>query len=289
MGFQDELKQNLRTPEVVEKEKEEKEYEHALSSATYTLYRIKERLIDNAKNAKYTLKNGVATISFVYTIDQKFFLKEEKDNSEEYHRNYRAPILFIDTNIKYRSWFYFRINPEYEHEYDLYMQALKKLAAEENINIECVVHNRKDDITYPFPKMFETTGTGMTSIYQYHCYLSVRATTSIDIDSSDDVNIENNSDNKFNNTISDVCKDNKSKNITPLLTSVEEEMEEKRKAEEKKRKEEEKEKEEKENRTVIASIIAICAMLSGFFIGFNLAFFIILVLSLIIACALIMD
>lgn len=288
MGFQDELKQNLRTPEVVEKEKEEEEYKHALSSATYTLYRIKERLIDNAKNAKYTLKNGVATVSFVYTIDQKFFLTKKKDNSEEYHDNYHTFILFKDPNhINYRTWCYFGIEPKYEHEYNLYMQALKKLAAEENINIECVVHDRKNDNIYPFPKMLETTG--MASFWSYHCYLSVRATTSIDIDSSDDVNIENNSDNKFNNTISDVCKDNKSKNITPLLTSVEEEMEEKRKAEEKKRKEEEKEKEEKENRTVIASIIALCAMLSGFFIGFNLAFFIILVLSLIIACALIMD
>lgn len=53
-SFQDVLKQNLRTPEVVRNEKSKMELEECEKEAEFVLSIIKNMLIENAQNAVYT-------------------------------------------------------------------------------------------------------------------------------------------------------------------------------------------------------------------------------------------
>ena len=175
-NFQDELRKNLRSPEVVKKETEEKKTNYVLETAKYDLGKIKKKLIENAKNAEYTVTNGVITVSCIYEDYWKinrYMRTGRLDNGNEIAENQKRFALLRDPNLVYCVWKTFQIEPKYSDEYFQYANTLKRVAAEENIQIEFVVHNGKTGEIYPFPSKVRET-YNMT-----YCQLCVRANTVI--------------------------------------------------------------------------------------------------------------
>lgn len=175
-SFHDELKQNLRSPEVVRKENEEKKTNRALETAKYDLSKIKSKLIENAKAAKYTVENGVTTVTCIYEDYwqiNRYMRTGRLDNGNEIAENQKKFALLRDPNLVYCVWKTFQIEPKYSAEYYQYAAALKQVAAEENIQIEFVVHNNKSGEIYPFPSKVRET-YNMT-----YCQLCVKASTVI--------------------------------------------------------------------------------------------------------------
>ena len=176
MNFQEELKKNLRSPEVVKKEMEEKKTNYVLETAKYDLGKIKNKLIENAKNAEYTVTNGVTTVSCIYEDYWKinrYMRTGRLDNGNELAENQKRFALLRDPNLVYCVWKTFQIEPKYSDEYFQYANTLKRVAAEENIQIEFVVRNGKTNEIYPFPSKVRDT-YNMT-----YCQLCVRASTVI--------------------------------------------------------------------------------------------------------------
>ena len=177
MSFQDELKQNLRTPEVVKKENADREYSARLTEAKLTLHDIKKALLQSAKDARYTTHNGVTTISCLCRIPQRFLRRRSENNGDQLRANQQKFVLLRDPDLIYRTWDTFEVEPRYSTEYHQYAAALKQVAAEENISIEFVIHGAKEDKVYPFP-------TKVPSVYTIGWYLCARATTCISADGS---------------------------------------------------------------------------------------------------------
>lgn len=176
MNFQDEIKKNLRSPEVAKKENEEKKTNYTLETAKSDLRKIKSRLIESAKAGKYTVENGVTKVTCLYEDYwqiNRYMRTGRLDNGKELAENQKKFILFRDSNLIYCVWKTFQIEPKYSEEYYRYSAALKQLAAEENIQIEFVVHNNKTGEIYPFPSKVKDT-YNMT-----HCQLCVKASTVI--------------------------------------------------------------------------------------------------------------
>lgn len=177
MSFQNELKQNLRTPDVVKKENVDREYNARLTEAKLTLHDIKKTLLQSAKDARYTTYNGVTTISCLCRIPQRYLRRRSENNGNQLIENQQKFVLFRDPDLIYRTWDSFDVEPKYASEYRQYAVALKQVAAEENISIEFVVHGAKEDKIYPFP-------TKVPSVYTIGWYLCARATTCISADGS---------------------------------------------------------------------------------------------------------
>jgi len=176
MNFQDELKKNLRSPEVVKKEVDEQKTNRTLETAKYDLSKIKSRLIESAKVGKYTVENGVTKVTCIYEDYwqlNRYMRTGRLDNGTELAENQKKFILFRDPNLVYCVWKTFQIEPKYSEEYYRYSAALKQLATAENIQIEFVVHNNKTGEFYPFPSKVKDT-YNMT-----YCQLCVRASTAI--------------------------------------------------------------------------------------------------------------
>lgn len=147
-SFQDELRKNMRPKEDVEKEHEEyvrkeieREKREMEAEAMLTLQKIKETLLQNVKAALYTTENGVTTVSCICDAPSRFLSQRFNSNSIQVDRNNRAFVLFRDPTLRYQRWDEFCVNPKYSQEYDFYSDALKQLAAEENISIEFFVSN----------------------------------------------------------------------------------------------------------------------------------------------------
>jgi len=180
--FQDELKQYLRSPKEIEREKTERENNAMMTEATLMLYKIKRALADNAKKGEYTTQNGVTTLSCLCPINRRAYLRNRReDNMKEIKEDQQKFFLFRDSSLVYRSWECFDVCPEYRNEYNQYVAALRKLAAEENINIEIVIHNARENKIRPFPIRVPTD-------YSIGWYLCVRA--SVTIPSGKDVSVE---------------------------------------------------------------------------------------------------
>lgn len=159
-SFQDELRKNMRLKEDVEKEYEariqkekEREKREMEAEAMLTLQKIKEELLQNVKAALYTTENGVTTVSCSYDAPSRFLRHRWMSNSLQVDQNNKAFILLRDPTLRYQSWDEFSVNPKYSLEYEFYSDALKRLAAEENINIEFFVRNvsRSGTPKCPFP------------------------------------------------------------------------------------------------------------------------------------------
>ncbi len=159
-SFQDELRKNMRPKEDVEKEHEEyirketeREKREMEAEAMLTLQEIKERLLQNVKSALYSTKDGVTTVSCICDAPSRFLSQRFNSNSTQVNQNKRAFILFRDPTLRYQHWDEFCVNPKYSQEYDFYSDALKRLAAEENISIEFFVSNVSGSGTpkCPFP------------------------------------------------------------------------------------------------------------------------------------------
>lgn len=177
MSFQDELKQNLRTPDVVKRENADREYNARLTEAKLTLHDIKKALVQSAKDARYTTQNGVTTISCLCRIPQRYLRRRSENNGDQLRENQQKFVLFRDPDLIYRTWDSFDVEPRYASEYRQYAAALKQVAAEENISIEFVIHGAKEDKVYPFP-------TKVPSVYTIGWYLCARATTCLSADGS---------------------------------------------------------------------------------------------------------
>ena len=172
LSFQEQLKENMRTPEIVREESTSIQNEMSLIKAKNTLCTIKRQLIENAQNAKYTISNGNAVITCYCTIPGYFMSTHKKSNVDELRRNNQKFIIFRDPTLVYKCWNCYEINEEHSDEYWQYISALKKLAAKENISIEPVVYNKYENKVASFPsKVKDDYSTGWT--------LSIKATTSI--------------------------------------------------------------------------------------------------------------
>lgn len=159
-SFQDELKNNMRSKEDVEKEYEERirkdkerQKKEMEAEAMLTLQKIKNILLQNVKTALYTTENGVTTVSCSYDAPSRFLSHRWMSNSLQVDQNNKAFILFRDPFLRYQHWDEFCVDPKYCQEYDYYADALKRLAAEENISIEFFVRNVSGSGTpkCPFP------------------------------------------------------------------------------------------------------------------------------------------
>lgn len=175
-SFQDELKQNLRSPEIAQKEENEKQMNYALETAKYDLTKIKKQLVENAKAGKYTVANGITTVSCIYDGNMKFswYMRIGRlDNGDEISANQKKIGLLRDPSLKYRVWKTFQVESKHSAEYYQYSIALEQAAAQEKIKVEFIVQNCKTGECYPFPSKVEDT-YNMT-----YCKLVVRASTVI--------------------------------------------------------------------------------------------------------------
>ncbi len=177
MSFQDELRQNLRSPETVKQENAQRENNARMAEASLTMRQIKAALVQSAKDARYTTQNGVTTVSCICQIPQRFLRRRRGDNGKQLRENNQKFVLLRDPNLIYRTWMDFDLEPKNSSEYWQYMSALKQLAADENISIECVLQDAKENKIYPFP----TQVPGTSNIFWNLC---VRASTGIPSGSS---------------------------------------------------------------------------------------------------------
>ncbi len=180
LSFQDVLKQNLRTPEVVRNEKSKMELEECEKDAEFVLSIIKDMLITNVQNAVYIEQDGVTTVSCIYNLPQHFLRRTHKNNSEQLIRNQKTNFLLREPNLVYRSWDTFDVEPEYRSKFYLFMICLKELAEKEHIYIEKVIYEPHRDNIYPFPIDIDlAVGT---------YYLAVKATTRISDENRNNTN-----------------------------------------------------------------------------------------------------
>lgn len=173
MNFQDELRKNLRTPEEVNKETAAKEKRAQMTAARQTLADIKSTLMSNAQNAKYSTQNGTTTVSCLYCISQHFLQRTSKNNSKELAQDLKKPRFPRRPKVVYCTWECFTVNPQFSHEYYLYIEAVTSLAARDDIQIEVVILDATTNKVYPFP-------AELKRFYSVHCYLCIRATTVVD-------------------------------------------------------------------------------------------------------------
>lgn len=187
-SFQDELRKNMRSKEDVKKEYEERirkakeqEKKEMEAEAMLTLQKVKGMLLQNVKAASYTMKNGVTTVSCLCDAPSRFLSHRPRNNSMELERNNRSFILLRDPTMHYQIWDEFYITPAYTQEYDLYSDALKRLAGEENISIEFVICNvsRGGTSECPFP-------SNSKNIHISKGKLCIRACTVISTEQSSD-------------------------------------------------------------------------------------------------------
>ncbi len=82
--FQEELRRNLRSPETVAKEREDEEIARQYENAAFELSQIKDKLIESAKNAQYTVENGVTRVFCLYKpmLGRSYLRMEVTDNME---------------------------------------------------------------------------------------------------------------------------------------------------------------------------------------------------------------
>lgn len=151
MSFQDELKQNMRTPEAAKKENSEILNGAMRYDAERTLSEIKSTLIYKAKNAEYITENGVTYLTCFCQMPYRFMKTRREDNGDQLKQNQQTFFLFRDSNLVYMTWNNYEIEPKYSNEYRIYISILKELAAKENITIESVVYSGKEKKYVPFP------------------------------------------------------------------------------------------------------------------------------------------
>lgn len=133
---------------------------------------IKKQLIQNAKTAHYTTQNGTKIISCICSIDQQYMHIESKSNNDQLIQNEKNSFLDKDQDLISKSWDVFQMEPKYKNEFIHYISELQKMARNDNIQVECVVYDSKDNTVYAFPGI---TDRKLTAYYQ----LSIRATTII--------------------------------------------------------------------------------------------------------------
>ena len=168
-SFQEELKKNMKTPEVVQKEKYDIERKYAMSQAEITMKKIKEYLMYKVQHGEYEQEEGVTFVSCTCDINQHYLRSQWYNNTAEIKKDKETFFLFRDPNLVYKSGYYYDIKPDYKLEYNLFINALKELARKEKITIETVLVSGGKE--YPIPYKLDSLGN--------YTKLCVKATTII--------------------------------------------------------------------------------------------------------------
>ena len=171
-NFQDVLIKNMKTPETVHKENEEREKSSAMWDAKRTMEKIKKLLIYKVQNAEYEKHNEITSVSCTCDIHQYYLKSEWYDNSSQLKQNKETFFLFRDPNLVYKSGYYYDIKSDYRREYNLFISALNELATKEKITIETVLVNKGKVL--PFPNRLDSLSG--------YVQLCIKATTIIKID-----------------------------------------------------------------------------------------------------------
>ena len=171
-SFQEELRQNLRSPEVVRQENADRLNNSMRFEAERTLRDIKNGLMYKAKNAEYVTENGCTSLTCFCQMPHRFMRTRREDNTDQLKRDKQTFFLFRDPNLVYMTWNNYEIEPKYSTEYRQYMSALKELASKENINIEAVVYSSRENKYVTFPSRVRND-------YSFGWSLCVKATTVI--------------------------------------------------------------------------------------------------------------
>ncbi len=169
-SFQEELRQNLRSPEVVRQENADRLNNSMRFEAERTLRDIKNGLMYKAKNAEYVTENGCTSLTCFCQMPHRFMRTRREDNTDQLKRDKQTFFLFRDPNLVYMTWNNYEIEPKYSTEYRQYMSALKELASKENINIEAVVYSSRENKYVTFPSRVQND-------YSFGWSLCVKATT----------------------------------------------------------------------------------------------------------------
>lgn len=171
--FQEELRRNLRSPEAVAKEKEDEETARQCENAAFELSQLKRALLESAKNAQYTVENGVTKVYCLYKpLHGRSYLRMKvTDNMEQLVQDRKRLAIFRDPDLVLQTWRHFEVDPRWSDEYRLFSAALKELAARENIFVEFVVYDPRTQQVYPFPS------TVKEHYSLPYCELRIRAST----------------------------------------------------------------------------------------------------------------
>lgn len=175
MDFQNELKQNLRSAETVQREARQQENDWIMMKAKNSLHDIKRQLIESAKYARTETKNGVTSVYCFYDLPYHYMNVRRVDNIDEIKQDQQRFALFRDPNLIYRSWNCYEVASKYSTEFWQYISALKRIAATEKISLEPVVYNSKENKMASFP-------TKLPNDYSMGWRLCVRATSVISVD-----------------------------------------------------------------------------------------------------------
>ena len=171
-SFQDELRQNLRSPEIVRQENADRLNNSMRFEAERTIKDIKNSLMYKAKNAEYVTENGCTSLTCFCQMPYRFMRTRREDNGDQLRQNQKNFFLFRDPKLVYMTWNNYEIEPKYSTEYRQYMSALKELAAKENIIVESVVYSSRENKYVTFPSRVRND-------YSFGWSLCVKATTII--------------------------------------------------------------------------------------------------------------
>ena len=148
--FQEELKKNMKSPEVVQKEKDDIDRKYAICEAERTIKKIKENLLYKVRHAEYEHEDEVTLVSCTCDINQHYLRSQWYSNTAELKKDKDTFFLFRNPNLVYKSGYYYDINPDYKCDYNFFITALNELASKEKITIEIVLLNNGKIFPFPF-------------------------------------------------------------------------------------------------------------------------------------------
>lgn len=174
MGFQDELRANMKTKNEAEKLNQEKLNNTLRAEARYLVDELKKLLITNVKNADYTEENGTAIVTAIYPISRRFLIIRKVDNNADVIANSKK-WLFKDPSIVYRAFYYFELNPTYTEEYEQLKRFIRAMATNDKITAEFVLYDKHKKEVHPFPTRIDNF------LLECDFTLAVRGTIKIDV------------------------------------------------------------------------------------------------------------
>jgi len=137
-SFQEQLLDNLRSLETVKREEEKRVREAAQAEADRAMQAIKKTLVAKARSAEYAAQNGEITVSCFTWITSRYMRFSGADNMKQ--------------------WTSYEIDPKNKQEYYFFLEALRKLAAKDGIQVEPVVYNRRTQAFSHFPATVQDVG-----------------------------------------------------------------------------------------------------------------------------------
>ena len=154
MGFQDELKNSIKTKEEAEQSASDKITAIAEYEAKRLIKEIKSALIEKAKVADYQTINGTTLVTCTCPLPLRYVRKRRLDNNAQLIANNRK-LLFKNRNLVYQTWYICEISTQYEEEYRRLTNILRSLASEDKIDIRFVICEKREKKNYPFPSQIE--------------------------------------------------------------------------------------------------------------------------------------